>query len=74
MGQGVTQGDTPLGPETEIIFSSADGYVWATWPDSGRSARLGTSEAVTAMMTDFLAQCALGDRLTRKNGAIGHEP
>jgi hypothetical protein len=49
-------------PELEIIFSSRDGYVWASWPDSD-AVKLGPHEVVAAMMRDFLAQDALGKRL-----------
>ena len=50
-------------PELEIIFSSRDGYVWASWPDSNATMRLGRHSMVAAMMQDFLAQDALGERL-----------
>jgi hypothetical protein len=50
-------------PELEIIFSSRDGYVWASWQDAEVSVRLGRHDMVTAMMQDFLAQDALGQRL-----------
>lgn len=52
------------GPEAQIVFSLADGYVWASFPGAVASVRLGTCEAVTTMMGDFLAQCALGERLS----------
>ena len=51
------------GPELEIIFSFAEGYVWASWPGTSASVRLGPYKAVTTMMSDFLAQCILGERL-----------
>ena len=47
----------------EIVFSSRDGYVWASWQHSEASVRLGRLELVAAMMQDFLAQDALGKRL-----------
>lgn len=50
-------------PELELIFSSREGYVWASSPDS-YSVNLGSHEAVAAMMRDFLAQDALAKRLT----------
>ena len=50
-------------PGLEIIFSSRNGYVWASWEDTDVSVRLGRHDMVTAMMQDFLAQDALGDRL-----------
>ena len=52
-------------PELEIIFSSSDGYVWASWP-SGGEVKLGPNEVVATMMRDFLAQDALGKRLTTR--------
>ena len=54
-------------PELEVIFSSRDGYVWASWPDS-YAVNLGSHEAVAAMMRDFLAQDALGKRLASSRG------
>lgn len=47
----------------EIIFSSREGYVWASWPDTNATVRLGSHELVAAMMQDFLAQDTLGRRL-----------
>ena len=49
--------------ELEIIFSSLDGYVWASWQETDVSVRLGRHDMVAAMMQDFLAQDALGERL-----------
>lgn len=45
------------------VFSLVDGFVWASWPGTVFKVRMGTYEIVTAMMGDFLAQCALGERL-----------
>jgi hypothetical protein len=53
-------------PELEIIFSSRDGYVWASWPEA-YTVNLGSHEVVAAMMRDFLAQDALGKRLTSRS-------
>lgn len=47
-----------------IIFSLRDGYVWASWLDSEASVRLGRHDMVTSMMRDFLAQDAIGLRLS----------
>jgi hypothetical protein len=47
-----------------IIFSLVDGFVWACWPGTSASVRLGDHEPVIEMMRDFLAQCDLGARLT----------
>ena len=53
-------------PEQEIIFSLMDDYVWASWPDSNATVRLGRHDMVAAMMQDFLAQDALGQRLAMR--------
>ena len=50
-----------MGPE--VIFSLVDGYVWACWPGTPASVRLGNDETVIEGMQSFLAQCALGERL-----------
>jgi len=55
-------------PVREIIFSSLDGYVWASWPNSNATIRLGRHDMVAAMMQDFLDQDSLGRRLG------GHPP
>lgn len=49
--------------EPEIIFSSRDGYVWASWPETNATVRLGRHEMVAAVMEDFLTQDVLGQRL-----------
>lgn len=51
------------GPEEEIVFSSMDGFVWASWPQTNATIRLGRHDLVAAMMQDFLAQDSLGRRL-----------
>lgn len=48
----------------DLIFSLVDGYVWASWPGTVASVKLGAQDPVRMMMRDFLAQCELGDRLT----------
>ena len=53
-------------PELGITFSSRDGYVWASWPNTEAAVRLGRHEMIAAMMRDFLAQDALGKRLTHR--------
>ncbi len=55
--------DTDATPEEEIIFSERDGYILASWPGTNAAVRLGRREIVAAMMEDFLAQAALGERL-----------
>jgi hypothetical protein len=52
-------------PELGIVFSSRDGFAWASWPESEAAVRLGRHDMVAAMMRDFLAQDALGKRLNR---------
>lgn len=59
--------DDACGRELEIIFSSRDGYVWASWPDTDLSLKLGRHDMVAAMMENFLAQDALGKRLEKRS-------
>jgi hypothetical protein len=47
-----------------VILSLVDGFVWASWPGTIASVKLGDEASVTAVMRDFLAQCELGERLT----------
>lgn len=54
-----------MGPE--VIFSLVDGHVWACWPGTSASVRLGTDTTVIEGMEGFLAQCALGERLANSN-------
>ena len=58
-------------PELGIIFSLRDDFVWATWPETEGAVRLGRHHIVAMMMEDFLAQDALGDRLTNARPAEG---
>ena len=45
-------------PEQELIFSLIDGHVYVSWPGTVASLKLGTHEAVSAMMERFLgAEC-----------------
>jgi hypothetical protein len=59
--------------ELGIVFSLRDGLVWASWPDTEISVRLGRHDMVASMMRDFLAQDALGKRLgaCRPDGGLG---
>jgi hypothetical protein len=57
-------------PTDTITFSLMNGTVWASWPGKG-AVELGESDAVTTMMTDFLAQYELGKQLARRNVASG---
>ena len=45
------------------IFSLIAGKVWLSLPGQSRAIDLGDSKKVTYMMKDFLAQCALGEKL-----------
>jgi hypothetical protein len=49
-----------------IVFSLEKGEVWASWYGHGAPMRLGTQKRVSEMMTDFLAQVELGERLNQK--------
>jgi len=60
---GASFSDRPWEQDLAIIFSSRDGYVWASWLNSEASVRLGRHGMVTSMMRDFLAQDAIGVRL-----------
>jgi hypothetical protein len=46
-----------------VVFSLEDGFVWASWSGTEHMVRLGRHDEVTAMMRDFLAQNAVGERL-----------
>lgn len=61
-------------PELNIIFSLRDGFVWASWPETEAAVRLGRHEMVAGMMRDFLAQDALGKRLTVSRPPEENEP
>lgn len=69
MGQAMTKSnatssaDKRCESELGIVFSLRDGLVWASWPDTEISVRLGRHDMVASMMRDFLAQDALGKRL-----------
>ena len=54
-------------PWRDLVFSMDRGFVWASWPGSSRSVRLGEYGPVRAMMQDFLDQSALGDRLAYRD-------
>jgi len=64
------------GPERNdnIVFSYVDGYVWMSWPGAVAAVRVGTYEAATAAMQDFLAQCELGERLVNGNARSPSAP
>jgi hypothetical protein len=52
--------------DSNVVFSLADGYVWASWPGASGMVKLGRHEHVMAMMRDYLAQSVVGERLTRR--------
>jgi len=59
--------DTGLQTWPEVIFSMANGFVWASLQGKSAPIRLGEYESVKAMMQDFLDQSALGERLTARS-------
>lgn len=63
MRQRLSPHERPHRPEAELILSLEDGYVTARGPETGASVRLGTYHTVTAVMADFLVQCAVAERL-----------
>jgi hypothetical protein len=52
--------------EGDMTFSLRDGFVWASWPDTEATVRLGRHDVVASMMRDFLAQDALCERLLER--------
>lgn len=60
----------PIQHPPEVIFSLADGVVWASWPDTTTPIKLGSYDGVKAMMQDFLDQSALGERLGKRTDEI----
>jgi hypothetical protein len=74
MGQSITSsaGYDPADLEGEVIFSFVDGFVWASWPGTVATVRVGGYGSVTAAMRDFLAQGELGDRLANGKPADWH--
>ena len=55
----------PPEPWGEIVFSAADGFVWASWPGTLATVNLGRYDAVLAMMQDFVGQSAVAKSLLR---------
>ena len=51
----------------EVIFSLANGSVWASLQGKSAPIRLGEYESVKTMMQDFLDQSALGERLAARH-------
>ena len=54
---------TQWDPESGIVFSSREGFVWASWPGTEAAIKLGRDRVVVEIMQDFLKQDALGRRL-----------
>jgi hypothetical protein len=71
MGEALTPSDLENHWEPDIVFSLRDGFVWVSWPETEAAIKLGRHEAVAHMMRDFLAQDALGQRLTELEGKSG---
>jgi hypothetical protein len=55
--------------EGSIIFSLVDGSVWASWPGASASVKLGRHETVRCLMSDYLSESELGERLAERKGA-----
>lgn len=49
--------------DPDLIFSLTDGAVWVSWSDGRPSMKLGNHELVIAMMSDYIKQSELADRL-----------
>jgi hypothetical protein len=58
--------------ELGIVFSLRDEFVWVSWPGTEASVRLGRHDMVASMMRDFLAQDALGQRLSERTPGGRH--
>ena len=56
-------------PKRAVVFSLADGIVWASCASQSAPVRLGNYDTVTYMMRDFLAQCDLGERMALRKRA-----
>ncbi len=72
MGRSMSRSDDWRDPDSDVIFSFLDGFVWASWPGAASMIRMGRYDAAIAAMRDFLAQCELGDRLA--NGTTKSAP
>ena len=57
--------DATLQTWPEVVFSLANGFVWASLQGMPAPIKLGEYETVKAMMQDFLDQSALGERLSK---------
>jgi len=61
--------DTKPNPDA-IVFSLADGVVWASWPEKTGWVELGPYNDGTHMMRNFLAQCELGERMAARGVSL----
>ncbi len=61
--------DTKPNPDA-IVFSLADGVVWASWLEKTGWVELGPYNDVTEMMRNFLAQCELGERMAARGVSL----
>jgi hypothetical protein len=57
-----------------IVFSLADGVVWASWPGKTQLVELGPYDGVTYMMRTFLATCEIGERMAEKGSGKNQPP
>jgi hypothetical protein len=57
-----------------IVFSMAEGVVWASWPGKTQRVELGPYDGVTYMMRTFLATCEIGERMTEKGPGKDQRP
>ena len=46
-----------------MVFSLSNGFVWVSWPGTDACVKLGTNEAVSDMMRNFLATNEIAKRL-----------
>jgi hypothetical protein len=60
-------------PERDLILSSRDGFVWASWQDTEATVRLGRQDSVAAIMEDFLAQVALGSTFQERGSSCHYK-
>ena len=49
--------------QEDLVFSLSNGFVWASWPGTSACVKLGTHEAVSDVMRNFLATNEIAKRL-----------
>ena len=47
----------------DLVFSSSNGFVFVSWPGTCASVKLGTNQAVSEVMRNFLATNEIAKRL-----------